>query len=304
MEVHLHSPTSRFITKKAYLGGNLGNQGNGIAISELFQRRVLPANMTHAELDDLFAACMPRLRHTARRMLRDPRDCEDALQDGLLLAFRNLDQFQGRAKFSTWLHSIVRNSALALARKTKSRPQFAPEELFDEDAPALEQLAIDPGPRPDHICARREKSRILLGVLQELPARYYSSMRLCYVEGIELKDAAERLGITVAALKTNLFRARRLVTRRIRERCIPGRQQFFDHDTLSPLRARVSPSSEQIRSISPRMRTDSMRCRMRARARQRKDLQGGSHEFGREPSGIWENSLAPFVRASVCNGKH
>jgi RNA polymerase sigma-70 factor (ECF subfamily) len=281
----------------------LGYQGNGIAVSQLFQRQALPANMTHAELDDLFASCMPRLQRTARRMLRDPRDCEDALQEGLLLAFRKLDQFQGRAKFSTWLHSIVRNSALALARRIKSRPQFAPDERSDEGVPWLEQLAVDPGPSPDHMCARREKSRILLGVMQELPARYHSSMRLCYLEGIELRDAAERLGITVAALKTNLFRARRLVTQRIRERYVPGRQQFPDHDTLRPLRARVSPSSEQIRSINPHMRTDSMPCRTHVRARHRKDLQGGNHESGREPSGIWKNSVAPFVGASVCDGK-
>lgn len=280
----------------------MGYQSNGIVGSELFQRQALPVNMTHAELDDLFASCMPRLQRIARRMLRDPRDCEDALQDGLLLAFRKLDQFQGRAKFSTWLHSIVRNSALALARRTKSRPQFAPDELSGEGAPTLEQLAVDPGPSPDHEFARREKSRILLGVLQELPSRYRSTVRLCYVEGIEIKDAAEQLGITVAALKTNLlFRARQLLTRQIRERYVPGRQQFSDRDTLRPW---VSPSSEQIRSVNPPIRTDSMRCRMRARARHRKDLQGGNHESERQPSGIWKNSLAAFVSVSVCDDKH
>ena len=50
-------------------------------------------------------------------MLRNPQDCEDALQEGLLLAFRNLNQFQGRSKFSTWLHSIVRNAARTHVRK-------------------------------------------------------------------------------------------------------------------------------------------------------------------------------------------
>ena len=57
-------------------------------------------------VDLLFASHIPQLRRTAAWMLANSDDSEDALQDGLLLAYRNLNQFQGRAKFSTWLHRI------------------------------------------------------------------------------------------------------------------------------------------------------------------------------------------------------
>jgi DNA-directed RNA polymerase specialized sigma24 family protein len=60
---------------------------------------VLPINMNDAELDQLFESCIPRLRRTARLMLRDPQDSEDAVQEGLLRAFRNLKQFQGARHF-------------------------------------------------------------------------------------------------------------------------------------------------------------------------------------------------------------
>jgi DNA-directed RNA polymerase specialized sigma24 family protein len=55
--------------------------------------------MSEAEVNELFAVCLPKLKKATRRMLRNEEDSEDALQDGLLLAFRKLHQFQGRSAF-------------------------------------------------------------------------------------------------------------------------------------------------------------------------------------------------------------
>jgi RNA polymerase sigma-70 factor (ECF subfamily) len=260
--------------------------------------------MTDAELDHLFASCMPRLRQTARQMLRNPQDCEDALQEGLLLAFRNLNQFQGRSKFSTWLHSIVRNAARTHVRKTKCRPQCSWEEFSNGRESTVERLIVDPGPAPDEKCALRERSHILLELVQELPSKYHSVMRLCDVEGVEPKAAAQRLGITVSAVKTYLFRARRLVTKRIRERCVPRFKRFSGHD-ISPFQGtRVSESSEQVRSVGCPKRSESESCRLRTRASKKTDLQRGNHESRRKRPRIWNNHVAPFVRATLCSDHH
>src|SRR5579862_4730736 len=79
-------------------------------------------------VDLLFASHIPQLRRTAAWMLPNPADSEDALQDGLLLAYRHLNQFQGRAKFSTWLHRIVINAALENIRRQKSKPTTSIEQ--------------------------------------------------------------------------------------------------------------------------------------------------------------------------------
>src|SRR5579862_2706478 len=79
-------------------------------------------------VDLLFATCLPQLRRTAAWMLSNSADSEDALQDGLLLAYRHLNQFQGRAKFSTWLHRIVINAALENIRRQKSKPTTSIEQ--------------------------------------------------------------------------------------------------------------------------------------------------------------------------------
>ena len=64
----------------------------------------------------------PRLFRVADCVLHNSHDSEDALQDGLLSALRHIDQFKGNSQFSTWLFSIVRNSALAKLRKQRAHP--------------------------------------------------------------------------------------------------------------------------------------------------------------------------------------
>jgi RNA polymerase sigma-70 factor, ECF subfamily len=183
---------------------------------------VLPIHMNDAELDQLFASCIPRLQRTARLMLRDPKDSEDAVQEGLLLAFRNLRQFQGRSSFSTWLHSILRNVARTHYRRMKCRPKCSlEEELSNENQSKFERDFVDPGPTPEQECELGERSRLLREVVQELPSRYAFAMQLCDVEGLEPRDASQILGISSCALKTCLFRARRIAARRIRARFCP-----------------------------------------------------------------------------------
>ena len=69
-------------------------------------------NNDREALDELFSRYRARLYNTALRIMGNSEDAEDALQDGLLTAFRNLSGFEGRSQFSTWLTRIVVNAAL------------------------------------------------------------------------------------------------------------------------------------------------------------------------------------------------
>src|SRR5579862_4511909 len=98
-------------------------------------------------VDLLFASHIPQLRRTAAWMLPNPADSEDALQDGLLLAYRHLNQFQGRAKFSTWLHKIVVNAALVKMRREKSKPTTSIDhEATNEHDLGVVDFVVDPRP--------------------------------------------------------------------------------------------------------------------------------------------------------------
>ena len=92
-----------------------GQRGDQQAVETLFRRYHRP------------------LFQTALRVLGNTEDAEDALQDGLLSAYRNLKRFEGRSQFSTWLTRIVINAALMRRRSAKARPAVSLDEPPRED---------------------------------------------------------------------------------------------------------------------------------------------------------------------------
>lgn len=223
--------------------------------------------MTASELDRLFASCIHRLRRSAMQMLRNPEDCEDALQEGLLQAFRKLQQFEGRSQFTTWLYTIVRNAAGTHLRKMKCHPQCSLDEILSAGSSTNERLAVDPDRGPEGEFDRSEKSRILRRAMRELPPKYQSVMRLCDLDGLELADAARSLGMSKSSIKTYLFRARRLVTKRIRDRYTlqneripsfdrPPRTKFRTSRTFSTASYRQGGHYEPGSEVAPGAKSD------------------------------------------------
>lgn len=161
-------------------------------------------------LNELFGDCMPRLFRVADCVLHNCHDSEDALQDGLLSALRHIGQFQGNSQFSTWLFSIIRNSALAKLRKRRAHQTLSIDDQFSEDDSeiAASEIPADPGPDPERACAQAELSYLFARILEGLPPNYRAIIRLCDFEGFSGKEAAQRLGLTVSALKAQHHRAR------------------------------------------------------------------------------------------------
>jgi RNA polymerase sigma-70 factor (ECF subfamily) len=169
-------------------------------------------------LNDMFGSCMPRLFRAADCILHNHHDSEDALQDGLLSALRHFSQFKGNSQFSTWLYSIIRNSALAKLRKERAHRFVSLDEQASDDDTELgaADIPADPGPDPERGCAQRELSSQFAQTLEELPENYRAIIRLCDFEGFSGKEAAQRLGLTVSALKAQHHRARRAIRESMR----------------------------------------------------------------------------------------
>lgn len=162
------------------------------------------------KLNELFEKDMSRLFRVADRILHNRYDSEDALQDGLLSALRHLDQFKGNSQFSTWMYSIIRNSALAKVRRQKLHPFVSIDDQSSEPDPDIARMEVPTysGPDPERACAQSELATIFESTLQCLPPHYRAIIRLCDFEGFTGKEAAEQLGLTVAALKAQHNRAR------------------------------------------------------------------------------------------------
>ena len=174
-----------------------------------------------AALDQLFVPYLPQLRRTAASLLDNPYDCEDALQNGLLSAFRHVSKFEGRAKFSTWMQAIVINAAKSILRKKKRQPTTLSldEPLSEHKGLHLSDTLCDPRVALEEDYGRFEQSQILGMLLQEIPPAFRSVIWLCDVEGLCMKEAAEFLGLSIPAIKTRHLRAKRLILKLAKEVC-------------------------------------------------------------------------------------
>lgn len=163
-------------------------------------------------VDLLFASQIPQLRRAAAWIFPNSDDSEDAVQDGLLLAYRNLNQFQGRAKFSTWLHRIVINASLGRLRRQRSRPTTSiDQEASSEETSSIVDVLVDPRPNPEQKYINDERSRILAEMLEDLPTTSRIVIQLMDIDGLTGREAAQKLGISPSALKARHHRARRSI---------------------------------------------------------------------------------------------
>jgi RNA polymerase sigma-70 factor (ECF subfamily) len=169
-------------------------------------------------VETLFRRYERQLFRTALRVLGNAEDAEDALQDGLLSAFRNLRRFEGRSQFSTWLTRIVINAALMRRRSAKARPAVSLDETpHEEELPASERFADD-GPNPEQVFAGTELREMISANLEELSPLLRTAFLLREVEGYSTGEAAKKLGVTENTLKARLWRARHQLAERLGRR--------------------------------------------------------------------------------------
>jgi RNA polymerase sigma-70 factor (ECF subfamily) len=140
------------------------------------------------------------LLRTARAILRDDADAEDAVQDALLQAYQALPGFRGEAKLSTWLVRITANAALMRRRRAKGAPGATQAE---------ELVSAEPG--PERQALRGELRRRFAECLDALPQDYRAVFRLRALEELDVERTAALLRIPQATVRTRYFRARALL---------------------------------------------------------------------------------------------
>jgi RNA polymerase sigma-70 factor (ECF subfamily) len=172
----------------------------------------------HQAVETLFRRYERPLFQTALRVLGNTEDAEDALQDGLLSAYRNLKRFEGRSQFSTWLTRIVINAALMRRRSAKARPALSLDEPPREDElPASERFADD-GPTPEQVFANTEIREMISENLDQLSPLLRTAFILREMQGFSTGEAAKKLGVTENTLKARLWRARHQLAERLGRR--------------------------------------------------------------------------------------
>jgi RNA polymerase sigma-70 factor (ECF subfamily) len=148
------------------------------------------------------------IHRTVFRILRNREDTEDALQEALFKAYTHLGQFRGACKFSTWLTRIAVNSALMQLRRRRSHSEVSFHQRRDDDQSAETLDFPDSSPNAEQMYAKRQDIDRLSHAIGRLPSRYRSMVSQYHVQERSMNEAADSLGITIAAAKSRLLRAR------------------------------------------------------------------------------------------------
>jgi RNA polymerase sigma-70 factor (ECF subfamily) len=154
-----------------------------------------------------------RVWSLALRLLKNPEDAKDAVQESFLKVFRQLGEFRGESQFTTWLYRIVVNTCLDMARK-KKREQSRCIRPSQDDEQFLERLP-DHGPVPESVAIEREVRRTLLEAIDELPDKYRILLILHVQQGLTYQETAEILGLPVRTVGTRIHRAKERLRRKL-----------------------------------------------------------------------------------------
>lgn len=149
------------------------------------------------------------LQRYASHMCRHREDAEDVAQNALMKAAQKIDGFRGEASVRTWLHTIATNECRMLRRKVAPGP-------FDEAleaALAADQKAVPYGPQqsPESLAIEADSRREVVAALAQLPERYSQVVVLKDGCGLRAAEVARVLDTTIPAVKSVLFRARRML---------------------------------------------------------------------------------------------
>lgn len=157
----------------------------------------------------LFAAHADRLYRLALSLLRDPSRAEDIVQETFLAALTHLDAFEGRARLGTWLYRVAYNASLSQLRQRVEAELPDEGGAAEDDGPIpMPQTFVDWDVSPEAVLRDSEARSQLDAAIAALTETQRAVFLLRDVEGLSTAETAEALGLTEAAVKVRLHRAR------------------------------------------------------------------------------------------------
>jgi len=153
-------------------------------------------------LREFYKTFKPKLERFFGRRISDQHDCEEVVADTLLSAIDSLPLFSGKSKLSTWVMAIAKHELVDYYRRKKVKT------FIFSHFPFLENL-VSKALGPELALEEKEAKKKIAGVFEKISEGYVEILRLKYMDGLSMREIAERLEITVKAVESKLSRARK-----------------------------------------------------------------------------------------------
>jgi RNA polymerase sigma-70 factor (ECF subfamily) len=200
-----------------------------------------PTTSAHKHSDEGLVAATKRgdarafeelvLRHrqkvvaVAQRMTNNREDAEDVAQESFHKAFLHLNAFQEKSRFSTWLTRIAMNEAFMLLRRRRGIVEVLPEHPDDGTLSNWEAF-VDRSPNPEESYLQRERTEFLTEAINRLGSKVRTTVLLRDMEERSVKETAQILGTSIAAVKARVFQGRRKLRRTVHAGLFPGVYEY------------------------------------------------------------------------------
>jgi RNA polymerase sigma-70 factor (ECF subfamily) len=197
------------------------------AFVELAEQRLLACARggDAAAFESLVMPHRDTILRLARRILRNQEDAEDVVQIALLEAFRHLNAFQGRSRFSSWLHRIATNAALMRLRASRHKCEMSLDQIIEGDERPDRFHVVESRPNPEQECSAREVRAVLGEAIERLRPLYKEVFHLCDVQELSAKEAARILEVPVGTVKARSHRARLKLTQAVQLMLVSKRRR-------------------------------------------------------------------------------
>ena len=155
------------------------------------------------------------LLRATQRILRNREDAEDAVQTAFLDAFRNLNGFRGRSRFSSWLTRIAMNAALMRLRVSRQKRETSFDEVADTDGAQSKFYPVETRPNPEQEYLSKEGRVLFEEGLKKLGRLDVEVLHLRNVQELSAKETARILELPLGTVKARLHRARTKLARHV-----------------------------------------------------------------------------------------
>jgi RNA polymerase sigma-70 factor (ECF subfamily) len=167
-----------------------------------------------------------RLYRLARGVLRNDAEAEDVVQETYVRAFTHLEQFRGDSSLSTWLSRIAMNEALGRLRRQRPGVEWStlPQGVLEAQ---IIQFPLTSSEDPEKSMAQREIQHVVEHAIDELPEPFRLVFITRVIEGMNVEETAEILGLKPETVKTRLHRARNLLRENVEKKIGPVVMEAF-----------------------------------------------------------------------------
>ena len=177
-----------------------------------------------AAFEELVENYQKKLFNLAYRIVGNPEDAADMVQEALIRIFRSIAKFKEQSSFSTWIYRITTNVCLDELRKRKNKKEFSlDQEIHGEDGDMKRQIKSD-DILPDNAAEREELREIESSAINSLPEEQRGVISLRDIQGLTYTEISQVLDCPEGTVKSRINRARNALKNVLSQK----RELFFE----------------------------------------------------------------------------